>query len=707
MQELLSVGNVVSATCLITLRTTNAIAPSAAVVVEMRLTDGTTPSEWLPAGTYYIARRYRDPSGALLTLECYDALLKANAVWTPSAGSWPRSMSSVVAELATLLGLTQDSRNTLAAYTMTEPEAGTTIRDALSAIGAANGGSWIVSPAGLLRLVPLRDAATAAAASDAAVVQGVLKDLSYDASTTVTGLRYSVDGAPTLLGTDTGAVIDMGENGTQAQSLYDVVVGMTYQGYSLAGAIYDPAAELGDGLAAGARGEIRSLLCAESITLGPLVRGDVSAPATGGVVDEYPYIGGAANKMLIAAKAYANEVASDLDTSLDQQTIFNRLTNNGTAQGMYLSNGQLYVNASYIHSGTLTLGGANNVDGVLEVYDSNGTKVGYWDNTGIHVVNGEISANALKGGIIDGDYVSAKQLNILNDSNGIIAKFDDKIILGDCVFDKPVVYFGTRVEIEDEGIRLFAPSNQEIFAAAIAEGGTTVDTFVTVSTGQSYTLSKKGDATIISITVNGESGWEYRKNKKPPGVGALPDIITVFKYDISENSNIVNDGESVEEQITEGDEIYPETDDIVQITYTTSYPMYYYTLGQRTSNSNPGYWSICCGENCYADGNYSYTQGRNLISNGRSQHVFGEYNVADTTNTNANIRGAYVEIVGNGLSGNNRSNARTLDWSGNEWIAGALSVGDAATTLANLGAQTDVGFYIDAQGYICQRISSD
>ena len=379
MQELPSVGNVVSATCLITLRTTNAIAPSAGVLVEMRLTDSDNSSEWLPAGTFYIAKRYRDPSGALLTLECYDALLKANAVWTPSAGSWPRSMSSVAAELAALLGLTQDSRNALAAYTMTEPEAGTTIRDALSAIGAANGGSWIVSPAGLLRLVPLRDAATAAAASDAAVVQGVLNNLVYDTSTTVTGLRYSVDGAPTLLGTDTGAVIDMGENGTQAQSLYDVVVGMTYQGYSLVGAIYDPAAELGDGLAAGASGEIRSLLCAESITLGPLVRGDVSAPATGGVVDEYPYIGGTANKMLIAAKAYTNEVTSDLDTSLDQQSIFNRLTNNGTAQGMYLSNGQLYVNASYISTGYLSdANNRNHWDLVSGEFVTTRGKIGSW-----------------------------------------------------------------------------------------------------------------------------------------------------------------------------------------------------------------------------------------------------------------------------------------------------------------------------------------
>ena len=33
--------------------------------------------------------------------------------------------------------------------------------------------------------------------------------------------------------------------------------------------------------------------------------------------------------------------------------------------------------------------------------------------------------------------------------------------------------------------------------------------------------------------------------------------------------------------------------------------------------------------------------------------------------------------------------------------------GNVNLTAANLGAQADVGLYIDAQGYLCQRIGSD
>src|SRR5699024_9564007 len=41
----------------------------------------------------------------------------------------------------------------------------------------------------------------------------------------------------------------------------------------------------------------------------------------------------------------AQGAVDDLDTSLDQQEVFNRLTNNGKAQGIILKNGQLYINA--------------------------------------------------------------------------------------------------------------------------------------------------------------------------------------------------------------------------------------------------------------------------------------------------------------------------------------------------------------------------
>lgn len=76
-----------------------------------------------------------------------------------------------------------------------------------------------------------------------------------------------------------------------------------------------------------------------------------------------------------------------------------------------------------------------------------------------------------------------------------------------------------------------------------------------------------------------------------------------------------------------------------------------------------------------ANGYNSHSQGQNTTATHRSQFVFGEYNELDTSTAQASSKGTYVELVGNGTSNSARSNARTLDWSGNEWLAGTLTVG--------------------------------
>ena len=76
-----------------------------------------------------------------------------------------------------------------------------------------------------------------------------------------------------------------------------------------------------------------------------------------------------------------------------------------------------------------------------------------------------------------------------------------------------------------------------------------------------------------------------------------------------------------------------------------------------------------------ASGSASHSEGKSTIANHSAQHVFGEYNIADPSSATAGTRGNYVEIVGNGSNANNRSNARTLDWDGNERLAGNLYVG--------------------------------
>lgn len=66
-----------------------------------------------------------------------------------------------------------------------------------------------------------------------------------------------------------------------------------------------------------------------------------------------------------------------------------------------------------------------------------------------------------------------------------------------------------------------------------------------------------------------------------------------------------------------------------------------------------------------ASGDSSHTEGYKTIASGENQHVQGKYNIEDSSNS-------YAHIVGNGTSSSARSNAHTLDWSGNAWYAGTV-----------------------------------
>lgn len=68
------------------------------------------------------------------------------------------------------------------------------------------------------------------------------------------------------------------------------------------------------------------------------------------------------------------------------------------------------------------------------------------------------------------------------------------------------------------------------------------------------------------------------------------------------------------------------------------------------------------------------------------QHAQGAYNILDTEGSK-NTKGAYAHIVGNGTSLSARSNAHTLDWSGNAWYQGDVYVGSTSGTNKDDGSK--------------------
>ncbi len=419
-QDGLSVGNAVAASCRLSVLTTDAIARAAQVVIRMRLCDGERVSEWLPAGTFYVSHRARDAVTGLMSLECYDAMLKANAAF-PTDGVWPRSMAQVAADIAAALGVQMDARTVLQTgddFKILAPRAGSTVRDVLGDIASAHGGNWVLTKENRLRLVPLETPTAAGAAQAVAVLGGV----SAGATQTVTGLRATGLDEETLVGTEDGLVLEIASpylTDGALSWLAQRLIGVRYQPFELTGAIYDPALELGD--AVGSRQDVSSALYAETATLGLAFRGDIAAPEPQEIADEYPYVGTAdrlrqlrgqvealdATKAdaadVAAAEARANAVTAALNAALNQQEIFNRLTNNGQTQGVYLKNGLLYINGTYIDTGTL------NADLIRAGMIADASGMNYW------ILDGNNSEFVTRRGLIgdfaidDGDLLYGSQ----------------------------------------------------------------------------------------------------------------------------------------------------------------------------------------------------------------------------------------------------------------------------------------------------------
>ena len=90
-----------------------------------------------------------------------------------------------------------------------------------------------------------------------------------------------------------------------------------------------------------------------------------------------------------------------------------------------------------------------------------------------------------------------------------------------------------------------------------------------------------------------------------------------------------------------------------------------FSHAEGASTTASGNWSHAEGSETTASGDFSHAEGASTTASGNFQHVQGKYNIEDTKNK-------YAHIVGNG-SENKKSNAHTLDWSGNAWYAGKLS----------------------------------
>lgn len=91
----------------------------------------------------------------------------------------------------------------------------------------------------------------------------------------------------------------------------------------------------------------------------------------------------------------------------------------------------------------------------------------------------------------------------------------------------------------------------------------------------------------------------------------------------------------------------------------------------------------------------SHAEGEYTIAASDYQHAQGKYNIEDASNT-------YAHIIGNGTSNEARSNAHTIDWDGNAWFAGNITINEKITALNN-----DTFYITDAEDKVVSYVNNE
>ena len=124
----------------------------------------------------------------------------------------------------------------------------------------------------------------------------------------------------------------------------------------------------------------------------------------------------------------------------------------------------------------------------------------------------------------------------------------------------------------------------------------------------------------------------------------------------------------------------------------------YISHAEGGSTEAVGEYSHAEGYSTIANGFYSHTEGKGTITTSDCSHVQGKWNIEDTAKK-------YAHIVGNGSSSSKRSNAHTVDWNGNAWFAGNITVGkNNSIVLTNNDILTETWSFTLEDGTIINKV---
>ena len=325
--------------------------------LQTRLQNSTRYTSWVSLGNFKVNKRVKYPDG-WVKLSCRDRMQMANQLFIKDESvdvtTWPKPMTEVMSLSLDIMGISLDPSTTIneGEGWMVSLPLGLSIRTIWSSIAAAHGGNFIITPQDTLKLIRPRT-------SEEANVEVELSEEGFELlgdPVTIDRLTLSTNELHLMAG-------DSGDNNIDVECLYASPEATLYAKSQLEGSLYtpvkcssmvfDPLAEVYDTYA------VNGVLATWSqltVKCGIVPLADGLADTSAEPASEYGFEDTPLNEIKSQIKAVSESIdAADRDAleKVTQEELFSKLTNNGTAQGLFFLNGQIYINAAYLAAGTL------------------------------------------------------------------------------------------------------------------------------------------------------------------------------------------------------------------------------------------------------------------------------------------------------------------------------------------------------------------
>lgn len=329
------------------------IPRGATVKAQVALRNGDIITDFIPLGTFKVYRRQGFSDG-WVKLTCRDKMQMANQGFFQTdvvEDEWPKPMITVLRTSAAQVGVEIDPRTVINEGDdwVVTPPVGQSIRSVWSAIAAAHAGNFYITPEDKLLLITPK-------ADGSSQLELECSEDGYE----LLGGGVQVDRVTLKINSEAGfSSGESGVNNIEANCPYANQVIADYVKGVLTGILYypikasdlwiDPALEAHDSCWVIGPSSTLTTWSSLDTSYRLVCSADGSAENMVEPDSEYGFEDTPINQLRAQSKQFAIEAVG----GMTQEEVFNKLTNNGEAQGIYIQDGQLYLNASYMQLGTL------------------------------------------------------------------------------------------------------------------------------------------------------------------------------------------------------------------------------------------------------------------------------------------------------------------------------------------------------------------